>query len=137
MADEDDIRSHRLRNPGGTRGGMGEFLIGLAMLVAGGYLFMDNVVVTSYGWGQFRIGNFTSSFGIAVIPLMFGIGALFFNGKSAVGWILTLGSALAITVGIITSLAVHWRPSTMFFAIVIFVLIAGGIGLIARAIRAH
>jgi hypothetical protein len=72
-----------------------------------------------------------------LIPLMIGVGMLFFNGKSMLGWILTIGSGIAIMVGIITSLTVHWRPSSLYYAIVIFVLIAGGIGLIARAIRAH
>jgi hypothetical protein len=133
----DDQRLSRLRNPGGTRGGMGEFFIGLAMLVAGGWLFMDNVVITSGHWGTLRWGSFTSSFGVALIPLIAGVIALFYNGRSVLGWLLTLGSGIAITVGIIASLSARWRPSSLAFTIVIFVLIAGGIGLIARGLREH
>ena len=33
--------------PGGTKGGGYTFLIGLVMVIAGGYLFLDNVLVTS------------------------------------------------------------------------------------------
>jgi hypothetical protein len=134
---DDDRRLSRLANPGGTRGGMGEFLVGLAMLVAGGWLFMDNVVITSGNWGTLRWGNFTSSFGVALIPLIAGVIALFYNGRSVLGWLLTIGSAIAITVGIIASLSAHWRPSSLAFTIITFVLIAGGIGVIARGLRDH
>jgi len=133
---EDDQRWSRLRNPGGTRGGMGEFFVGLLMLVAGGYLFMDNVIVSS-GWGYFQFFGYQTSFGIVFIPLMFGVGFLFFNGRSPIGWLLTVASVIAIVVGIISHLTVQWRPTTLYYAIAIFVLIAGGLGLIARALKAH
>jgi hypothetical protein len=136
MAD-DDARE-RLRNPGGTSGGMGEFLLGLALLVAGGYLFMDNVIVSTGGngfaWGWFG-GN--RPFGITLIPLFIGIAFLFFNGRSAVGWLLTAGSAVVILVGIIANLSVQWRPTSLYYTVAILVLMAAGLGLIARAVRAH
>lgn len=129
----------RLRNPGGTRGGFGEFLIGLALLVAGGYLFLDNVIVSTAGswggsWGWFG-GN--RPFGITLIPLFIGIAFLFFNGRSVVGWILTIASGLVILVGIIANLSVQWRPTSLYFTLVIIALMAAGIGLIARSVRPH
>jgi hypothetical protein len=133
---DDEQRWSRLRNPGGTRGGTGEFVLGLVMLIAGGYLFMDNVIVSS-GWGYFQMFGYNTSFGIVFIPLMFGVGFLFFNGRSPIGWVLTVGSTIAIVVGVISHLTIQWRPTTLYYAIAIFVLIAGGIGMIARALRAH
>src|ERR1051325_9013138 len=42
--------SPRARSPGGTPGGLGEFLGGLALVVAGGYLLLNQVTVTSGFW---------------------------------------------------------------------------------------
>jgi len=129
--------SSRLRNPGGTSGGVGEFLLGLALLVAGGYLFLDNVIVSTggnWGWGWFG-GN--RPFGITLIPLFLGIVFLFFNGRSPIGWILTIGSGIVIFVGIVANLSVQWRPTSLYFTLVIIALMAAGIGLIARAVRPH
>ena len=134
---EEAERLDRLRNPGGTRGGVGEFLLGLALLVAGGYLFLDNVIVSSSGgwaWGWFG-GN--RPFGITLIPLFAGIAFLFFNGRSIVGWILTVASAIVICVGIIANLSVEWRPTSLYFTLIILALMAAGIGLIARSVRPH
>jgi hypothetical protein len=139
MADlpgESPERLDRLRNPGGTRGGVGEFLLGLALLVAGGYLFMDNVIVSSGGWGWGWFGG-NRPFGVTLIPLFAGIAFLFFNGRSVVGWLLTAASTIVIFVGIIANLSVQWRPTSLYFTLVIIALMAGGIGLIARAVRPH
>ncbi|MCE9577705.1 MAG: hypothetical protein K8W52_31430 [Deltaproteobacteria bacterium] len=136
----DPEHSSRIRNPGGTSGGIGEFLAGVLLLGIGGYLFLDNVVVTTGwdgGWGRFGVGRFTTSFGVALLPLMGGVALLFYDGKSKLGWILTVASGAAIFVGIVTSLTVHWRQTSLLVAIVIFVAIAGGIGFIARGLRAH
>jgi hypothetical protein len=128
----------RLRNPGGTAGGIGEFLLGLALLVAGGYLFMDNVIVSTtgngFGWGWFG-GN--RPFGITLIPLFIGVAFLFFNGRSVVGWLLTVGSAIVIVVGIIANLSVQWRPTSLYYTVVIIALMAAGVGLVARSVRPH
>lgn len=123
------------RGPGGTSGGTAEFLIGLALLIAGGYLFLDNVQVTSHVrelWG-FGYG----SFGLSLIPLFIGIAILFFNGRSVAGWVLTAGGLLIIFVGVISRLAVHWRQTSLFDTLLIIGLIAAGIGLIARSLRPH
>jgi hypothetical protein len=117
---------------------VGEFLVGLALLVAGGYLFLDNVIVSTagsgWGWGWFG-GN--RPFGITLIPLFIGIAVLFFNGRSPIGWVLTVGSAIVIGVGIVVNLSVQWRPTSLYFTLIIIGLMAAGIGLIARSVRPH
>ena len=139
MADEkDEATASRLRNPGGTSGGFGEFLLGLALLVAGGYLFMDNVIVSSSGdgflWGW--LGS-NRPFGITLIPLFIGVAFLFFNGRSPIGWFLTVASGIVILVGIIANLSVQWRPTSLYYTLMIIALMAAGVGLIARAVRPH
>ncbi len=129
----------RLKNPGGTSGGVGEFILGLVLLVVGGYLFLDNVIVSSNGWGWGWGGWFGGNrpFGITLLPLFLGVVLLFMNGRSIAGWILTIGSALVIFAGIVVNLSVHWRPTSLYYTLLIIGSIAAGIGLIARSVRPH
>src|SRR5688572_10545161 len=65
---------HDLRDVGGTRGGLPHFLVGLVMTLLGGYLFLDRVTV--YGGYWHFMGSQSTSFGITLLPLLFGIGML-------------------------------------------------------------
>jgi hypothetical protein len=48
-----------MEGAGGTRGGIGQFFLGLAMALAGGYLLTSQVTVTTGFWGYF--GGHTSA----------------------------------------------------------------------------
>ena len=120
------------RGAGGTPGGIGEFLFGLAMAAGGGYLLMNQVTVTS---GLWQLWGY-NAFGISLIPLLIGVGLLFFDGRSKLGWILTLLGALVIFLGILTNLTIFFRPTSLFNTMIILVLLAGGLGLIAKSLRA-
>lgn len=123
----------RLRSPGGTSGGLLEFLGGVAMVVAGGYLLTSRVTVTSGYWTLWGY----NAFGLSMLPLLVGIGMLFFNGRSFFGWLLLLVGAVIILAGIIASLSIYFQPTSLFATIMILGLMAGGIGLIAKALRPH
>lgn len=120
-------------SPGGTPGGMGSFIGGCAMLVAGVYLLLTRVTVVSAGawrwWG-------VNAFGLSLVPLVVGIGFLFFNGRSPGGWALTAAGALIIVVGIVANLGIYFGPTSLFDTLMMLVLVAGGLGLIARSLRA-
>jgi hypothetical protein len=120
------------KGAGGTPGGVGTFLAGAAMVVAGGYLLLTHVTVTSGGWRFFGY----SAFGLSLLPLLVGIGVLFFNGRSAIGWLLTAAGALIILVGIIANLAIYFQPGSLYDTLIVLGLIAGGLGLVARSLRA-
>ena len=121
------------RGAGGTPGGVVEFLLGLGMAVAGAYILMTRVVVTSGFWTLWGY----NSFGLSLVPLAFGIGILFFNGKSIAGWLLTFAGVVIILTGIIMNLGVYFQPTSLFNTLVMLALLAGGIGLVARSLRAH
>ena len=116
---------------GGTEGGVGMFLVGFVMAVAGGYLLTNQVTVTS---GYWRIGGY-NAFGLSLLPFIVGIGWLFFNGRSVVGWLLTLAGAVIIFVGILMNLEIYFRATSLFNTILMLVLLTGGIGLVARSVR--
>lgn len=116
---------------GGTPGGVGIFLLGLAMVIGGGYLLTNQVMVSTTFW---RIGGY-NGFGLALLPLLIGIGLLFFNGRSTAGWLLTGAGVIIILLGILTNLDIYFRPTSLFNTLIIFALLAGGLGLVARSLR--
>ncbi len=122
-----------VRGPGGTPGGLGEFLLGLGLVIGGGYLVLNQVTVSGGTWNFYGY----NAFGLSLIPLLIGIGILFFDGKSMIGWLLTGAGALIIILGVMTNLQIFFRPTSLFNTILIFALLAGGIGLVARSLRAH
>jgi len=118
---------------GGSPGGLGEFLIGFIMVCVGGYLLSNQVTVVGSYWGFYG----ANSFGITLIPLLFGVGILFFNGRSTIGWVLTVAGALFIFAGIIANMHIYFQPATLFHTLVMLVVLVGGLGLIARSILPH
>jgi hypothetical protein len=122
-----------MRGAGGTPGGLGTFLAGSAMVVAGGYLLLTRVTVSSGLWMLWGY----NAFGLSLVPLLVGIGILFFDGRSLIGWVLTAAGALIILVGIIANLHVYFMPTSLFDTLLILGLLAGGLGLVARSLRAQ
>lgn len=123
----------RIRGAGGTPGGIGEFFLGLAMVIAGAYLITNRIVVVSgyWSWGGYSV------FGLSLIPLIIGIGILFFNGKSIAGWLLLFIGVVIIVTGILMNLHIYFQATSLFGTVVMIVLLAGGIGLILRALAPH
>ncbi len=130
-----------MRGAGGTQGGIGRFAIGFIMLVAGGYLFLDNIQVRTH----FRIGGFgTSAFqnfdrfstsGYVFIPFILGIGLIFYNSKNIAGWLLLAASAVILTFGVVTSINLRLVNMSAFELISILVLMIGGLGLFLSSLR--
>ena len=60
-----------------------------------------------------------------------------FNGRSMIGWLLTLCGAVIILAGIITNLEIYFRPTSLFNTLMMLALLAGGIGLVARSLKAR
>ena len=121
-----------MRGAGGTSGGIGAFLLGLGMLVVGGYLLLTRVTVGSGAWLLWGY----NAFGLSMLPLLGGIGWLFYDGRSVGGWLLTAAGALIILAGIIANLQIFFAPTSLFDTLMMLGLLAGGLGLVARSLRA-
>jgi hypothetical protein len=89
------------------------------------------VTVTSGFWSFF--GGHT--FGLSLLPLVVGAGILFYDGRSPLGWILTAAGALIVFLGILLNLRIYFEPTSLFDTLVMLVLLAGGLGLLARSLR--
>ena len=121
--------------PGGTPGGAGSFMAGLVMMGVGIFLVFDRVTVHTSFWRFF--GGPGTSFGVTLLPLLAGIGFLTFDGKSMLGWLLAVGGLAVILVGVLMNLDIYFQPTSLWMTIVMFGLIAGGLGLFARGLRPH
>lgn len=119
-----------MKGAGGTSGGIGTFFAGAAMIIVGLYLLLARVTVTTGGWRLFGY----NAFGISLLPLVAGIGILFFNGRAVAGWALTGVGSLIILAGIIANLGIYLQPTSLFDTLMMLALVAGGIGLVARAV---
>ncbi|MET0556431.1 MAG: hypothetical protein ABW221_25565, partial [Vicinamibacteria bacterium] len=71
------------------------------------------------------------------IPIVIGLGLLFFDGDSTWGWVLTVGGALVIFVGILMNLRIYFEPTSLFNTLIMLTLLAGGLGLVARSLKAR
>jgi hypothetical protein len=116
---------------GGTPGGIGQFFLGLVMVAAGAYLILDQVQVTTTYW---RFGQY-GGFGLTLLPLLAGIGFLFYNGKSVIGWLLIAAGAAIVLASVLMNMDIYFRQTSLFNTIVMLALLFGGLGLVARSLR--
>jgi hypothetical protein len=121
-----------MRDVGGTPGGLGSFFIGLVLACIGGYLLTNQVMVTSGYWTFYG----ANSFGITLVPMLVGVAMLFWNGRSVLGWLLTIAGGLFILAGIIANLHIYFAPTSLFNTLVMLIMLVGGLALIGRAVRA-
>jgi hypothetical protein len=123
----------RLSQPGGTPGGLGKFVLGLALAAAGLYLVFQQTMVASGYWSWWG----TNTFGLTLIPLIFGLGLIFFDGKNVLGWLLSLVGLVVIVTGVVANLHVYFQTTSLYNLLIVLVLITAGLGLMARSLRAH
>ena len=122
---------------GGTPGGLGTFFLGLVMTISGGYMFLNQVQVSTGFWGyRFGFGGVgISAFGATMVIFMIGVVLIFFDSKGKVGWLVSGGALLAVFIGIIVNLQVYFARTSLYITLIMFVLLFGGIGLMLRALR--
>jgi hypothetical protein len=110
---------------------VGSFLVGLLMAVAGGYLLLNQVQVTTSFW---RFGAY-GGFGLTLLPLLAGVAFLFYNGRSVIGWLLTMAGVTIILAGILMNMDIYFRQTTLFNTLLMLGMLFGGMGLLAKSLR--
>ena len=123
----------KFEGPGGTPGGAVEVLVGLLMIGIGIYIVFEHVTVHTSFWRFF--GGPGTSFGLTMLPLLGGIGVLFFNGRSTLGWVLTVGGISLILTGVLMNMDIYFKPTTLYNTLMMLGLFFGGLGVIARSLR--
>src|SRR5262249_45464216 len=105
-----ETTSQTTRGAGGTPGGVGTFVIGLIMTAAGADLILNQVLGTT---SFFRFGA-SGGFGLTLLPLLAGVAVLFYDGKSVIGWLLTIAGAGIILAGILMNMDIYFKPTTLY-----------------------
>jgi hypothetical protein len=71
------MENRSISDVGGTPGGLGHFVIGFIITCLGGYFLANQVSVVGSYWSFYG----ASTFGITLVPLLIGVGILFWNGR--------------------------------------------------------
>lgn len=127
-----------MRGAGGSQGGEWQFLIGIVMMIAGFYLLFNAIAIeTRFGLGMrlYGIGGVGITSGMLMIPFIGGIVSIFYNASNPVGWLLSVGSLIAMVVGVLANSQFSFRAMSAFDLIVILILAFGGLGLFLKSLR--
>lgn len=127
-----------MRGAGGSQGGEWQFLIGIVMMIAGFYLLFNAIVIeTRFGLGMrlYGIGSVGITSGMLMIPFIGGIVSIFYKASNPLGWLLAVGSLIAMVVGVLANSQFSFRSMSAFDLMVILVLAFGGLGLFLKSLR--
>ena len=122
---------------GGTNGGTIRFLVGTIMTIGGAYLLLNAIKVDDFRFGHqlYQVGGYGVTSGMILIPFIFGVGIVFYNAKNILGWLLSVGSLVALIFGVISHLHFSFQRMSAFSLIVILVLLVGGIGILLSSLK--
>jgi len=129
-----------MRGAGGTNGGEWSFLIGLMMMIAGFYLLLSSISIdSSFGFGMrlYGIGGLGITSGMLMIPFIIGVIFIFYDSKNYIGWILSVGTIVALIAGVLARSQFRFNQMSAFDLIVILVLSFGGLGLFLRSLKSN
>ena len=126
-------------------GDFSQFLVGACLFGAGGFLLSNQVLVRSEwisgyrgGWGaglSFLFG--TSGMGLLMVPLGIGVCMLFAGTYRRWANLLIWASLAALLAGVLSSIRIEFRSTTLWQLIAFIVMIASGGGLMFRGARAY
>ena len=108
------------------------FVLGVLCL-GGGLFLIGQAVSVSTMWGRgLQLGNYNLPTGLVILPLLIGIGMLFYNHKGKAWKIVTGLGVLFILLAVIMSIQITVRRISLFDFILMFGSTVAGIGLLLR-----
>ena len=149
------VRHTRSSNPDGNNsvpmartnslGDFSQFLVGACLLGAGGFLLSNQVLIRSElvsasrgGWsGGFTLFFGNAGMGLLMIPLGIGVCMLFAGTYRRWANLLIWAALAASLAGILNSVRIEFRPTTLWQLMTYIVMIASGGGLMFRGARAY
>lgn len=110
------------------------FFLGIVMFFVGVYLITQNTILTMNSSVLSELTGFNTPFGLVLLPLIIGIGILFFDSKNIFGWIVFVIGILIILLGVLMGLTIRFKQMSLFTGILMFALTAAGAGLFLKSI---
>jgi len=119
-------------NPDGPTKDDFKYFGGMALVMLGLFLLFQHVKLTTgyWFWGM----SATHGIGLMLIPLIFGIGWIFYNAKSIWGWIITAVSIVTMVFTVLATLRLQFDQMSMLGVIFMLLPFAFGFALILQGI---
>lgn len=112
-----------------------EFFIGFLLLGGGIYWVLNSFEVSSgFGYGYYSFFGMRITGGVMLIPLLVGIGLLFFLDKKVIGGFISALGLLVILISLLSSLTFHARYNSLYVYVLMFGMIAAGAGLLIKSL---
>jgi uncharacterized protein len=119
-------------SPDGIPRSDGAFLGGLALVFLGLVMVFQHVKVSSGLLAMLGMGS--GGFALLFLPLMIGIGMMFYNPKSKWGWVMTALSCVFLILSFLATLVVTFPALTMLQMIMMFLPFAIGGALLVKGL---
>ena len=109
-----------------------DFVLGILSLGGGLFLIGQAVSVSSVWGAGFNIGRMSLPSGVVIIPLLVGIGMLFYNHTGKLWKYVTGLGLLFILLAVILSVRITVNRVTLFDFVLMFGFTAAGVGMLFR-----
>ena len=112
-----------------------QFFLGFLLFGGGVYWALNSFIVTStWGNGYWGLFGLRLPAGVMLIPLLIGIGLLFFMKRKFVGGMVSVLGLLVILISLLSSLQFHAVQGSLYVYVLMFAMIAAGAGLLIRVL---
>jgi hypothetical protein len=108
--------------------------VGFCLVALGLLLFFNHVQVGSSFMGSFGKGHGSA---LILIPLMIGLGMLFFDYKNRIAWIITAGCCALLIFTVLASLVITFAHISMLGLIIMLVPFSLGAAFIMKGLNAR
>lgn len=119
------------KNDAGGMSNTHYIVLGAVLLLVGIFMVFQNAEVRTQ-WYVWRIGSLGMPTGVAVVPLLVGIGLWAYRPKWLVGKIIIGAGLVFLLLTLLLSVNIHFRRTGLFNYILMFGGVALGLGLLAR-----
>lgn len=135
MSKMDDLEKQLIDEPqrNKSENSLLSFFMGLLCFGAGIFMVFQATDVR-FVWYSWRFGGLNIPTGFVIIPLLIGIGLLFYNSKSIISWVVTILGLIIVLLTIIMSVTIAFRTTSLFMFVLMFGFILAGAGLLLRAL---
>lgn len=106
--------------------------MGLGLLLTSVLMIFHHVKVGT-GWLSW-LGFGGQGFGFVIVPLLIGLGIIFYNHKSKAGWIITAASCALIFFAVLSQLVMSFPATSLLGLIIMFLPLALGAAMLFKGL---
>lgn len=110
-----------------------DFFLGILLVATGIFLVFLNTDVRTI-WYSWSIYGYGLPNAVIVIPLLIGIGLLFYNSRSLISWLVTILGLAFIIVTLILSVKIVFKATSLFNYLLMFGSIFAGSALLLKSL---